>query len=204
MTTLAADPKQGGFTTRLNPPQPLYPDVASVDGFGVNLSPDGLALTIMFNGKLVAEMSPESARDAAVTLTTLQIPVTLPEPLNETFLGFTASLRGKIQKDVGARVSILLELGGVSRSIELPYGQDRFGDFDEALFSYQAVSTIPTFGNGEEGTVPGQQLPPARHYTAVLVITAQRRSATDTALVEVDSMDVEIIAPRSQGTTPDA
>jgi hypothetical protein len=178
----------------LNPPQPLPPELVRPDKFVVNLSPDRHAATVVFNGTVAAGLDPNVGADTVATVATFFFPVCFSASAPATFRGGAAVLRGFLQKGPAARVAVLLELGGACRTLEFPYGETNNGNFREAVFSFEGFSADA--GGGQGGTTQAQQLPPAPHYTAILIVSVQRRTKDASAMIQLDSLDVEIVDPQ--------
>lgn len=141
----------------------------------MNISPDGQAITVLFDGSIVAELVTDG-KDSVTTVAVVRVPVTLPEPITETFLGYYVNFKGFIDKTEGTHVSIFVNVGNATKTIQYKVGTPLHEDFDENIFS---------FGNKHP-------LPPSAHLTAMIVITMQRSGKQDNGLVKIDSLDVEI------------
>ena len=191
----------GTHVTRLGDPKSLASDVANPDGFVTTISSDGLSVGVMFNGKMIAEVQAGSGPDTAVASTTFYFPVSVPDPQKEKFRGYAAHVRGNVMKGGGSRVAVMMDLGGASRGLEFPYGKSANEDFQADLFSFEGAAIHP---NGGDGPQQSQQLPPASHYTVMLVVTVQRRLAGEQVRVELDSLDVSVVEleVRQDSTAP--
>jgi hypothetical protein len=162
------------FATRFGEPEIIPADIYSRP-ISVNISPDGQATTASFQDGITAELLPNE-KDSATTVAVLRIPVTLPEPLNETFLGYYVRLDGLIDKTEGTRASVLVELAGVTKTVEFQYGKALQENFDEHIFAFSNK----------------HPLLPSHHLTAVIVLTIQRIGPQDSGFVTIDSCSVEI------------
>ena len=183
-STSSTDP--AAFTTRFGQPAFVSADLYAPGNFNGNISPDGLAITALL-GEFKADLT-TGDNDSATKIAILRIPVALNVPLTELFLGFHVSLRGFVDKTSGVRISVFVELGGTTKTIEFPYGKAVTGDFEEELFNFTFYETVQR--DLPDGTRAAITLPP--HLTAVVVLTIQRRGAADTGVVQIDSLDFEI------------
>ncbi|HEY1186114.1 MAG TPA: hypothetical protein VGE74_00595 [Gemmata sp.] len=177
-------------TIRLGAPTPLPVELVSTGSFGQNVSPDGLAVSVLLGGT-VTGLSAGPGADASVQVTTFALPVTVPDPVRESFLGYAAHLNLTVTKTAGVRVTVTLTAGGATRVLEYPFGGELSGSFREQLFAFErAVKEVPV---GEQTTEA--QFPAAPVVPAVLVVTALRRTADDSATVALDAIDIEVIDP---------
>jgi len=160
--------------------------------FSGSISPDGKAISALFGG-LQVELSGSDA-DTVSEIAILRIPVSITNPTSEVFLGYHVALRGFVEKGSGVRAVVFVELGGATKVIEFPYGTPITGNFEENIFSFVHASVQEP---SSEGTQIANTLTPPPHLTAVIVLSMQRHAPSDSALLGVDSLDVEITGLRN-------
>jgi len=173
--TSCSPPSPVTSTIRFGEPQRLSPSNYTAP-FSHNISPDGKALTVLFSGGMDASLGAEGM-DSIATVAMICIPITVPMPLTETFLGHHVTMRGFIQKVKGFHASVFIELGGATRTIEYHHSRMITEDIVEQVFHFS----------------PDHPNPPAGHLTALIVLTLTRVGATEgDALLRIDAIDVEI------------
>jgi hypothetical protein len=189
--------KQDSFETRFSKPKIVPPKVADLGTLpATNISPDGLSIGIIFDKAMQLSLSGDG--DLTATLVaSLLIPVSAQEPTVEILRGYSAIVRGSIQKDLGTRVVLTLDLGEIHNVTEFPYGEATSDNFRRAVFSYPASEAKRERPDGAIETI---QISPAPHFVAVMTLSIQRRTTQDGATVSIDSLDVEIVDPAKAPT----
>lgn len=134
---------------------------------------DGSKFTIAFTN-LTVQHNPGGGTLTSVRVAAINVSVQVPK--GKRLVGFHTDLRGSVHKSAGARVLVMAELGAAASVIEFPYGKSR--GISQAGFT----RTIPA--------KPLSQGDIAPVYTANLVLSVQRRTAKDDALLTVDLLDV--------------
>ncbi|WZO98242.1 hypothetical protein EP7_005301 [Isosphaeraceae bacterium EP7] len=188
----ADEPATASFKTRFRKPKIVKPRIAELGDLpATNISPDGLAITILFDKAM--ELSLSDGEDLVTSLTaSLLIPVSVQEPSAETFRGYSAFVRGFINKEKGTRVLLTLDLGETHDVADFPYGEVVSDDFVRPVFSYPVSELKREKPGGGTETI---QVTPAPHFSAILTLTIQRHSPKDRATIKIDSLDVEIVDP---------
>jgi hypothetical protein len=190
------------FETQLGRAKVVPPGVMELGEISVNLSPDGLATSILLGDKLALSIGEDEKRYSASKVAILEIPVTVPDMKEETFLGYHGLVIGTVSKGEGTRVALTLDLGSTHHFVEFPFGKSFDGPIrPEAFFGYSLEELKQVEGPGGERTTVGVPTPP--HYTAVLVLSIQCRTPQDEASVNITGLDVEIIRPRKAPKSPD-
>lgn len=184
----SASPK---FKTQLSKPKIVKPKIADLGDLpAVDISPDGLAMTISFDS---LQLDLSQGDDLTATLVaSLLIPVSVQEPATERFRGYAAHARGFVSKEPGTRVVVTLDLGEVHDAAEFPYDQELSEDFQRNVFSFPSGKKSHETPSGGVLTSPAASAP---HFPATITLSIQRRSTRDQALVVVDSLNLEIIDP---------
>ncbi|MEX1026757.1 MAG: hypothetical protein WD049_01935 [Candidatus Paceibacterota bacterium] len=182
------------FKTQLGKAKAITAETMESGNLPVNISPDGLASTILLDD-LAVSIDGDAEAHSATKVAILEIPVTVPDLKEENFLGYHALLGGTVTKGEGTRVQISLDLGGTHHAVEFPFGKSFDGTIKpESYFAYSLSELKQADGPDGQRTLVGIPAPP--HYTAIIVLSIQRRTPEDTASVEISSFDVEIIRPR--------
>jgi hypothetical protein len=159
-----------------------------------NVSPDGRAITIIFDKSMQFTID-----DSSLTRTwaaALQIPQALQKmPPTIVFMAFA---QGFVAKDPTARIVVTLDLGGVNRVVEFPFGDKAAdgSDWDAAV-----LSSLPTIV--EHSTTPaGNELTTRKYldlgfYPVAITVTIQRATPKDNAILTVSSFDLESLTPKT-------
>ena len=144
--------------------------------YRTNVSPDGLAFTVLFDSLQVSAGG--AAGPSAVQVAVLRVPFALPA--GKRLAGFTQHVRGAVSKSRAARAAVIADLGCLTRVFEVQPENEPPAD---GTFQHSFASPA-----GRDGG-PGA----AQQYTVTLVLTAQALAKGDTALLSVDSLDVEAL-----------
>lgn len=146
---------------------------------GVNLSPDFQAATFLFDS-LMAQVWDEAPGPSARAMT-----IRLPMLNNPDGVRVNQDLRGFVQADPGARITLTIESGGVAKVVDL------------------AAARLP--GSGGYGSDPGAGynfmarveavVKPGWDYYATVVVTVERTAPGARAQLQLDSLDVSIVPP---------
>lgn len=129
----------------------------------------GRVLSLLFNSARVS-LQTESDPMVATWTGTVTVPSNAgAKPKPKSYL---QHLRGSVNKTADTRVTIFLELGGKGFVAEYPYGMKYSRDIVR-----QFVSTVK----------PGS----SDHYTASILIFAERRTRKSALLVDIDSLDID-------------
>jgi hypothetical protein len=170
-----AAPYFGGGSLELITPDSLKPKA-----YTSNISPDGLAFTIMFSSANVdaLQVTLNGAQCmSAVKVAVLRIPFVLPA--GKRLVGFVQDIRGYVSKTKGARISLVADLGGSTQVFDFPPSDNPSADnFTRSFISAdrrEATKDTPTL------------------YTINFFLTAQCQAPEDNALLVVDSLDVEAV-----------
>jgi hypothetical protein len=128
----------------------------------------GDVLTLLFDS---AQLSLQNDSDplSATWVGTVRVPTRSGKAAPTSYL---QHLRGSVNKTAGARVTLIVNLGGKTFTNEYPYGTTSHGDI---LRTY--ISPV--------------RPRPAESYTATIIILVERRDTKSAVLVDVDSLDVE-------------
>lgn len=97
------------------------------------------------------------------------VPVRTVKGLKSIF--YTQQLRGMLKKDAGTRVTIILNLGGVSKTIKFPFGKN----FEGELFRSLPLKTRNLKNNS---------------YLATIGIIVERKSRDNIGFIQIDSFDL--------------
>ena len=153
-------------------------------GVTVQSSANGPQLALAFSGARL-ELPAEAGPDGATQSFTVRAP--LGWKGHRRLAGFVQDITLGLQKSSGARVVVVADLAGVSRTFEFDYAAPGAAPVSEPLrvervFSAQGVETS---GAGLIG------LPrPVADYQAAFLVTVQRRGPQESALVSIDGLDV--------------
>lgn len=193
---LAKDPPlTERFKTQLGKAKMISPGMIEPGNLVVNISPDGLATSILLGDDFAVSIGEDVEAHSATKVAIFEIPVTVPDLKEETFLGYHALVVGTVKKGEGTRVGISLDLGGTHQAVEFPFGKSFEGSIKpESYFSYSLAELKQVDGPDGQRTLVGIPAPP--HYTAIMVVSIQRRTLEDTASVDITGLDVEIIRPQ--------
>lgn len=129
------------------------------------------------------DLQPEQDYLCGSKLCAFRIPVQIPG--GKSVIGYVQTLGFGVQQSSGARVVIVADLAGTINVLEFPYGRNPDEPLTPLLFrrffSVQGLDLATQDGMGLE-------VPPP--YEATLVISVQRRTAQDFALVSIDGVDI--------------
>ncbi|WP_145268341.1 hypothetical protein [Tautonia plasticadhaerens] len=166
-----------------------------------SVSPDGLATTILFGDRLDVRLDADVEAGSITRVAVLEIPVTIPDPKEERFLGYHASVPGTVVKGEGTRVVLSLDLGGSHHAVEYPFGEAYEGGINpDDFFAYARIQVKQVVGpDGERDVI---EIPTPPHFTAILMVSIQRRTPDEVASVLIENLDVEIIRPRKDSGSP--
>ena len=134
-------------------------------------SPDGSALSILFTG-LKAELLEGGAETSAIRVAAFSVPLKVPAV--HKLAGFRVGLRGFITKGINSRASLIMDIGGATRILAFPYGDEKSENF--------------TFAMRSQGQHPQNSL-----YVSLVLIL--QRTDTDQAKLVIDSIDSLNITP---------
>ena len=158
----------------------VVPTAVGDKNISVNVSPDKLAQTILFDS-LQADYGPDRAakKFTPTKVAFLEIPVTPGSDANCELLGYTLDVRGHVTLQMGARASVTVVFGGIAEQIVFPFADQQDEDFNKRFFFVTPLA----------GT-PGKTVirSPLRIQVTLFVETATHDSA---AVLSVEAMDVE-------------
>jgi hypothetical protein len=184
----AADP------SRFGKPCPVTSIGLAADAIthSADISPDGRAITILFDKSMQFNID-----DSSLTKTwaaAIQIPQTLQKmPPTIVFMAF---VQGFVAKDPATRIVVSLDMGGVNRVVEFPFG-DKAGH--ESDWDAMVLSSLPTVV--EHGTTPAggetstTKILDLGFYPVAIAVTIQRATPKDQAILSVSSIDIETLTP---------
>ncbi|HEX9996948.1 MAG TPA: hypothetical protein VGB45_07385 [Abditibacterium sp.] len=184
------------------------PEILPPDGFVV--TPAGNFLSIVFAGTdlsrtLELTLGPVGEGKEqplnTVRMAAIRIPVTLPP---ETFfVGYKTDIRGDIIKSKGARAVVVADVGGTTRVLEFPYGQEIGSPPSATDQTEQAPGNLKTLSKpflhdmfslqrtdskddeAEHPTVPS--------LIVTLHVSVERKSSMDHVHLFIDSLDLEAV-----------
>ena len=115
-----------------------------------------------------------------------EVPFELPR--RRGLFGFFGSLRGGVDKSAGARAHFLVAVGNASKVLTIPYGQSgsEDGNRDLATGSESLFSIEGWLSEAEAGGAA----PPRPPLVVSMTVLAQRRTAEDNVLAQIDSLDI--------------
>lgn len=162
------------FTTRFSTPQ-IIPAELYAHPISANVSNDGKAVTVLFQENITAVL-PANGASSVSSIAVLTIPIELPDPPTESYLGYYIRVDGFVDITEGTCASLIVNSGTSTKVKEFEYGKPIVQNFVENIFSF--VSSGPRSASS--------------NLTLTFILTAQRLSATDEGQVRVDSVSVEI------------
>jgi hypothetical protein len=164
------------------------------------VSADGRSVEVIFDQSMTFDIDKCGSSLTKTWTAALQFPRTLQKmPPAIAFMGV---VRGFVKKDPKARIVVTLDLGGVNRVVDFPFGNqgNLQEDWDATVFSslpmIQEKSTTPA-GNTQISTKPLD----LGYYPVAITVTIQRATTKVQAFLSVDSIDIETFTPK---TTPSA
>ncbi|HTE17876.1 MAG TPA: hypothetical protein VK689_05785, partial [Armatimonadota bacterium] len=101
---------------------------------------EGAALSVLFHN-LCLELYGSGTGLSGVQVASLRAAVDLRA--DQALLGYLNSVRGFVHKSRGARITLYLDLGGMTQTVEFPYGQEMLHteNFHRELFSLERGET---------------------------------------------------------------
>jgi len=151
--------------------------VVTKDHVGVDISPDNLATTLLFDNFQCAVGPNQKVTPYAFAA--IEIP--LKNGDDESLVGFTADVRGYVSRSAGSRVSIVVDSAGAADQIEFTYSDEAPVDAD---FNHRFFFVAP---GHQKGPLPYKKL------TVLIAISVQVTSEEDNAIVKIDAVDFEAI-----------
>jgi hypothetical protein len=115
-----------------------------------------------------------SAPSVASWAGAFRVPITLEQDTSMYGVWYKSDLRFFVQKDEGARALLVADLEGETFVRELPFGEKAEAESITQSFVHQA------------------KLLPVSYYTASFFLFVERRSSDSSALLQLDSLDVEV------------
>lgn len=150
----------------------------------LNATATGAQLGIVATGTEV-ELKVGNGPASVTQILSFRIPVRISG--TQRLLGFVQDVTLSIMKSNGVRVLVVADLAGTTKTFEEGFANPTAAPLDqplrvERLFSLQglAAASLGVLGVGK----------PAPDYEATFVITVQRVSRNDHAIVSIDSLDV--------------
>jgi hypothetical protein len=148
----------------------------------------GNNLALIFNDLNIALNAADQPLTGA-TAATFHAPLTPDE--DKPFLGYFISIQGGLDKDVNARATLLVDVAGVTKTLEFPYNQKvgvsgEDGELLQELFGVER--------RGSKNQYPNGQRPPLPPVAVTIVLTGQRLSTNDSLLISIDSMSIEAMS----------
>jgi hypothetical protein len=163
----------------------LAPDTIKPKSFSTNISPDGLAITVLFDSFEITLGETDKAL-SATKVATLRIPFVLPE--GKRLVGFTQDLRGFAQKGKGSRLALIADSGGAAVVFEFPYEEEAVGgDMQRSSFTVDRRE-----GGKDTVTV----------YAVNILLSVQRRSTKEPVYFALDSLDIEAVLSNPDAPAP--
>ncbi|MCW3051877.1 MAG: hypothetical protein JWN14_1047, partial [Chthonomonadales bacterium] len=124
---------------------------------------------------------------SAVRLGSMRIPLTVPA--GKRLVGFRTDVRGFAAKSGASRIVLVVDLGGVTKTVEYGYGKPHNG-----AFTFSAASASPLQGKkGRKRTpvpIKGLRATGITNYVATILFSLQRTDASAQATLAIDSLDV--------------
>jgi hypothetical protein len=158
----------------------VTPAHVSQKNVSINISPDKLAQTFMFDS-LQVTYGPEKAAQKFTPVKTafIEIPLSAGSDPQCELLGYTIDVGGSVDLTAGARASVTLIFGGDVEQISFPFGDAGTKDFKRRFFSLAKLA----------GTPGKAVIRSPLHLQIILAVeTAQ---PDDAAVLSVDAIDVE-------------
>jgi hypothetical protein len=163
----------------------LAPDAIKPKSFSTNISPDGLAMTVLFDSFTVTLGETDKAL-SATKVATLRIPFALPE--GKRLVGFTQDVRGFAQKGKGSRLALVADSGGAAVVFEFPYEEEAVGgDIQRSSF------TVDRREGGKDAVTV---------YAVNILLSVQRRSTKEPVYFALDSLDIETVLSNPDAPAP--
>jgi hypothetical protein len=111
---------------------------------------------------------------------------------------YAVNVRGAVDKPAAARVAVTLDVGGVAKVLEFPFGGKVTRDWDEVVLC--PVPAVVVEGKSEQGNPTSTSTPLLLPYFPVAVtVTLQRAKAQDEVTFQLVSLDVEALAAQYLG-----
>ncbi len=158
----------------------------SPEGPRVSITAVDDTATVIFEGASV-DLSSNNGERRATRFFAVNLPVSVADDV--WVIGFKQDLRGHVAKSAGARALLVVDLNGVTQTIDLPYGD---GPVDEPMTleinrqSFAVDERLPK-DNDPQGfrRITG--------YEARFLLIAERRSRADVVRLDVDAIDLRLI-----------
>jgi hypothetical protein len=172
----AAAPVSWGHAVLLNP-QPLPPKEHHKPAF--EFTQNGNDFSIVFPD-LEITLAPDNLQQGlfASKVAGFHIPVTIPDTSQLT--GFAQRVIVGVTKSPAARAVLLVDVGGVAKAVEFPYGEDVL----QPLFVVDLPRPVAPGQPGSPLIVP---------FTATFVLLVQRLTIQDNPIFSVAALDVAAV-----------
>jgi hypothetical protein len=170
----AAPQVSWGHAVLLNP-QPLPPKEHHKSAF--KFTQNGNEFSIVFPDLEIA-LDPDQQGLFASKVAGFHIPVTIPDTSQLT--GFAQRVIVGVTKSPAARAVLLVDVGGVAKAVEFPYGEDVL----QPLFVVDLPRPVAPDQPGAPLIVP---------FTATFALLVQRLTTNDNPIFSVDALDVAAV-----------
>jgi hypothetical protein len=150
-----------------------------------NATRSGNALTIIFDD-LGLDLQKPDAPHVGLASFAFEVPLVLPR--QRGLFGVFASLRGDVVRTTGARAMLLVAVGNAAKVLDYPYGQSAPAETGgELATGVNALFSIDHWPTDTESRGVAQPRPP---MLVSLTLLAQRKTAEDGVLAQIDSLDI--------------